>query len=525
MASRMFAVDLGAWSVKLAIASPGIRGATLLNVVERLVPPGDEPTETAREGGARRDDRRAPAQATRPATSASTATRCSPRCSSSGSRTCAAPSSTRPSAASSRASCRSISRTWSTRSSSLPQRAGGRRRCPHDAHARPRRGADRGHARADLRDAPRSRRAPDRARHSSAGFEPRGVLACGGAAVRLVAHTPSLAQARTEGAVAVIDIGHERTDVVVVADGKAVFSRSIARAGKQVTEAIAKHWKLPLDGRRAREAQRRLRRLAGRAGDLGGVGADPPGHDRRARSRSRATCARRSPRVARRPASRRSRRIVVGGGARLRGIGVVPDRAARRSRPGGSTQDDVVALAGPTLGAGAAAKLPIDTRRDDRRHGVRRRRWPPAVRSALGRARASKMDLSFLRAKAVPLGAAVLAIAAFAAGSAYADLYRLRKAEKVLATRLATESTRSSTASRSPPTTILRVDRPGRRRRDVAAAEDVGVRHPARDHAQGPAEGQDHARHRSSSTSTTRRSTCTGTTKTRRGASISSSPS
>src|SRR5215470_5964339 len=39
MASRVFAVDLGGWSVKLAIASPGLRGATLLNVVERLVPP------------------------------------------------------------------------------------------------------------------------------------------------------------------------------------------------------------------------------------------------------------------------------------------------------------------------------------------------------------------------------------------------------------------------------------------------------------------------------------------------------
>src|SRR5471030_924605 len=45
MASRVFAVDLGAWSVKLAVASPGLRGATLLNVVERLVPPGDEPTD------------------------------------------------------------------------------------------------------------------------------------------------------------------------------------------------------------------------------------------------------------------------------------------------------------------------------------------------------------------------------------------------------------------------------------------------------------------------------------------------
>src|SRR5256885_225855 len=46
MASRVFAVDLGAWSVKLAIASPGLRGATLLQVVERLVPPADDPSVT-----------------------------------------------------------------------------------------------------------------------------------------------------------------------------------------------------------------------------------------------------------------------------------------------------------------------------------------------------------------------------------------------------------------------------------------------------------------------------------------------
>ena len=39
MATRVFAVDLGAWSVKLAIASPGIRGAMLLSVVERMLPP------------------------------------------------------------------------------------------------------------------------------------------------------------------------------------------------------------------------------------------------------------------------------------------------------------------------------------------------------------------------------------------------------------------------------------------------------------------------------------------------------
>jgi hypothetical protein len=41
----------------------------------------------------------------------------------------------------------------------------------------------------------------------------------------------------------------------------------------------------------------------------------------------------------------------------------------------------------------------------------------------------------------VQLGVAALAMAAFAAGSAYADLYRLRKSEKALATRLANETT------------------------------------------------------------------------------------
>ena len=46
MASRMFAVDIGAYSVKLVIASPGLRGATLLHVVERLVPPAEGSSET-----------------------------------------------------------------------------------------------------------------------------------------------------------------------------------------------------------------------------------------------------------------------------------------------------------------------------------------------------------------------------------------------------------------------------------------------------------------------------------------------
>jgi hypothetical protein len=41
MANRIIAVDLGAWSVKVAIAQPGLRHATLTAFVERAVPPAD----------------------------------------------------------------------------------------------------------------------------------------------------------------------------------------------------------------------------------------------------------------------------------------------------------------------------------------------------------------------------------------------------------------------------------------------------------------------------------------------------
>src|SRR5678816_4057731 len=39
--SRLYAIDLGAWSIKLVIAQPGLRGATVTHVVERPVPQGE----------------------------------------------------------------------------------------------------------------------------------------------------------------------------------------------------------------------------------------------------------------------------------------------------------------------------------------------------------------------------------------------------------------------------------------------------------------------------------------------------
>jgi len=43
--SRIFAIDLGAWSVKVAIAHAGLRHAAVTEVIERVIPAGDEPVE------------------------------------------------------------------------------------------------------------------------------------------------------------------------------------------------------------------------------------------------------------------------------------------------------------------------------------------------------------------------------------------------------------------------------------------------------------------------------------------------
>ena len=451
MASRIFAVDLGAWSVKLVIASPGLRGATLSNVIERLVPPGDEPAEARAKavlagliGELRLRDE--PGYIGVYGDQVFTQVLEFP--------------------------------FKNLRRAELDKAVGGELEgvvpvdledmvyafepLPSGAALPPAGAAAAGMPGAGgplpgaAPEVQRGRVAPpaegmrvltyamrrERAEHlielgTACGFDPRGILVCGGAAVRLVAHTPSLVRARADGAVAVIDIGHERTDVVVVAGGKAVFSRSVARAGKQVTDAIARHWNLPwLDAERAKhsdgfvassaepatsEAWQRIHQVT--ISELAPFARD-----------LRQTLAACRARTGFQPIAA----LLVGGGARLRGIAsyLGEQLAIPAWRP---TADDVVALAGPRLGAEASAHAPIDSAAMTIGMAFDAAGGRPIFDLRSG-ALAVKVDFSFLRAKAVPLGAAVLAIAAFAAGSAYADLYRLRKAEKVLATRLAAES-------------------------------------------------------------------------------------
>jgi hypothetical protein len=130
--------------------------------------------------------------------------------------------------------------------------------------------------------------------------------------------------------------------------------------------------------------------------------------------------------------------LLVGGGSRLRGMAAF--LAEQIGIPAWRlTADDAVAIAGPRMGAEAAGFTPIDSAAMTIGMAFDAAGGRPMFDLRSG-ALAVKVDFSFLRAKVVPLGAAALAIAAFAAGSAYADLYSVRKAEKTLTARFAAET-------------------------------------------------------------------------------------
>ena len=108
--------------------------------------------------------------------------------------------------------------------------------------------------------------------------------------------------------------------------------------------------------------------------------------------------------------------LLVGGGSRLRGIASY--LSEQLALPAWRlTPDDVIAIAGPRLGAEAAGHTPIDSAAMTIGMAFDGSGGRPMFDLRSGDL-AVKVDFSFLRAKAVPLGAAVLAIAAFAAESA-----------------------------------------------------------------------------------------------------------
>jgi len=273
------------------------------------------------------------------------------------------------------------------------------------------------------------------------GALPRGLLAAPAAYPRVLERVASAQMAGAPGGklppqppTAVIDIGHERTDVCVVVAGRAVFLRTIARGGRQLTDAIAKVWRLPWAQAESAKHQDGFVASTGEPApseawarihealipELGPLARDLRQTLLACRAKTGATV---------------ERCVLIGGGARLRGLasymgeqlqlpvaalGPAEDHAILGPRLVSlGARADVACLAAGIAMEGASGRPSFDLRQGDL---------------------SFKADLSFLRAKAVPLAAAVLLIIAFAALSAYANLFRLRKAERALDKRVAAES-------------------------------------------------------------------------------------
>lgn len=433
--SRNFVVDLGAWSVKLAIAVPGLRGGTVTHVVERLVPPGEGPSapraiavfeELIRELGLVHDTMFLAVRGDQVFTQVL------------------------------ELPFRNLRRAELERAvggeleSVVPvdledmvfsfEPIGGDGETPAapvllEGSGEPARGRVAGAAMGlrALSFAMRLERAEALLGIGrDLGIDPRGLLPAAGGAVRLVERS-GLGAELAGAPVAVVDLGHERTEVVVVRGGQAVFSRNLARGGKQLTEAIARTWKMGFyDAERAKHSEGFVASAAEPATseawarvhavtsvELGGLVRDL--RQTFAGSRAKTGVA---------PGAI----LLVGGGARLRGIAsFLGEQLGLPTRVLGEAA--VAALAGPKLGdrssidsAATAVGLLYDSLTG--RPLFNLRQGPLAV----------KVDLSFLRTKLWAVGAAAVAVATFAAGSAYANMYRLRKAETVLQQRLADET-------------------------------------------------------------------------------------
>ena len=265
-----------------------------------------------------------------------------------------------------------------------------------------------------------------------AGVEPRSLIAAPASYARLAERLTTLGG---DGApVAVVDVGHVRTDVCVIVNGKAVFFRTIPRGGHHITEAISRAWHMPYeqaeqakhtDGFVASIAEPATSEAWKRIHDVVITETGPLARDLK---QTFAACRAKTGAAV-------GRIELVGGGARLRGLpsflaekvglpctGIDPREAEaifgnRLAQRGVAA--DVACLAAGVAFEGASGRAHFDLRQGEL---------------------AYKADLSFLRARAGYLAAAGLVIMAFAAIDAYAALSKLRKAERVLDKRLASES-------------------------------------------------------------------------------------
>lgn len=447
--SRNFVVDLGAWSVKLAVAVPGLRGGTVTHVVERLVPPGEGPStpralavfeQLVSELGLRNDAMYLAVRGDQVFTQIlelpfRNLRRAELEKAVGAELESVVPVDLEDMVFSFETIGDGAAAAAAVASGPVTDRPPTALGTLGELGVEPTRGRVAGAAMGMrvLSYAMRQDKAEALLAYGqNLDIDPRGLLPFAGGAVRLVEKS-GLAAAAAGAPLAVIDLGHDHTEIVVVRDGQAVFSRSLARGGRQLTEAIAKSWNMPLfDAERAKhsggfiasaaepatsEASARIHSVI--ALELGGLVRD---------LRQTFAGARAKTGVA--PAAV----LLVGGGSRLRGLAsyisellALPVRTLHEA--------EVAQLAGPKLADRSSvdsAAIAVGLLHDSLagRPLFNLRQGPLAL----------KVDLSFLRTKLWAVGAAAVAVATFAAGSAYANMYRLRSAEKVLQQRLADET-------------------------------------------------------------------------------------
>jgi Tfp pilus assembly PilM family ATPase len=262
-------------------------------------------------------------------------------------------------------------------------------------------------------------------------IDPRGLLATPAPYARFAERVVTL-QGGAASPVAVLDVGHQRSDFCVVHNGRPVFARSIKRGGHHLTRCIARAWNL--DYERAETAKHE-------DGMIGST-AFPPTSEAWMRvsqvlSKELGPLARDLRRTINACRAKTgfspSRVILVGGTSRLRGLDAFlteqvhlpverlddTTAAGLLGEAASSASADTAALALGLSLEGASGRPTFDLRQGSL-----------AVRA----------DLSFLRQKIPYLLASALAVIAFGVVSAWTGLSKLRDAEEILDRRVALES-------------------------------------------------------------------------------------
>jgi general secretion pathway protein L len=284
-------------------------------------------------------------------------------------------------------------------------------------------------------------------------MEPRGLVAAPASYTRVVERIVRVAGDKSAAPVAIIDIGHRRTDICVVKDGKAVYARTIARGGHHLTETISRTWRITYE-----EAER-----AKHTDGFIGSSAEPPRTEQWQRihevvvaemgplagdlKRTLSSCRAKT-------GASVGQVVLVGGGSRLRGL--APYLSDRLNIPVSTLdQKDGDEVLGAQL-----ASVPVDVA--CLAAGV-------AFEGSTGRPHfdlrqgelAYKADLSFFRQKATVLTAALVVLIAFAVVNGFAALYALRADERALSQRLAVETTEIFGAQLSAAETLNRTQGTG----------------------------------------------------------------